>query len=169
MCIAKQYPDYTTFSVYCNSKKTTDDLSLYKSDFGDIADNCEKEGGRVYYLNVGLISYDELYYAAGGTKTWVETDNLYVPFYPVLTMTGYNESMIYLTPSIVDEMGEKTYQGRIDFNYYTYATNKNFTDFPTLDGSIHPKIYPVINLVYNVKVSGGDGTYDNPYKVVILI
>ena len=96
-------------------------------------------GNNALSNSIGLISVEELYYA-GFVNLKDNTNNYLYSIYPYWTMTPayYN-----------------------DANAYNFIVNKGNLD--QISVSFESAIRPVITFKGSLKVSNGDGSFENPY------
>ena len=154
--VRKAFDGRTTYSTYCNELKDEANVS------GDILIGCN----RLYYLNIGLISYDELRFA-GITQfdAYMEQRRSLPDGSRVDEIDPYNwKNLLTMT---ADGTNNLLY---LQYNIDSQTTVRYIASIEATDNLYHytvysPAIYPVINLRYNVKVSGGNGSLSNPYII----
>ena len=142
-----QYESYIYEGKYCYDNEISSDGKLYTA-YNRIfiaklpSFNCES---KVITSKVGLLSLDEALYAGLGISNPNKTSYLF---------NEKNSDWWTMTSAQLDGN-----------NYYPFVIKNDGSISHNINGNTSKGVRPVINLSFSLKIEG-DGTKDNPYKIV---
>ena len=143
----RNYTNYIATTNYCNDV-SHDDANNYLPYSRIMINkiptlNCL---GNTFKNNIGILSIDEVILAGA-------------------TPTNPNQSYYLYNPNIKDAWYTMTASSGVEKAINMFVVDANGNIKTNISGSTYERVRPVINLIKNTEVTG-NGTIDNPYKVI---